>query len=96
MRKARSRRFARSTGASRLLISYKIEPFYDGLGLLFGVNLDIDQIERKISKKTKALLIPNLIGNIPDWKKIRKIANKYKLLVIEDSEQPVHWTRNIE
>ena len=49
------------------------------------LQIDIDQIERKISKKTKALLIPNLIGNIPDWKKIRKIANKYKLLVIEDS-----------
>ena len=49
------------------------------------LQIDIDQIEKKISKKTKALLIPNLIGNIPDWKKIRKIANKHKLLVIEDS-----------
>mgnify|MGYP001189908746 CR=1 FL=1 len=49
------------------------------------LQIDIDKIEKKISKKTKALLIPNLIGNIPDWKKIRKIANKYKLLVIEDS-----------
>ena len=26
-----------------------------------------------------------MIGNIPDWKSIRKIANKYKLKVIEDS-----------
>jgi CDP-6-deoxy-D-xylo-4-hexulose-3-dehydrase len=49
------------------------------------LQIDIDQIEKKISKKTKALLIPNLIGNIPDWKRIREIANKHKLLVIEDS-----------
>jgi len=49
------------------------------------LQIDINQIEKKITKKTKALLIPNLIGNIPDWKKLRKIANKYKLVLIEDS-----------
>jgi CDP-6-deoxy-D-xylo-4-hexulose-3-dehydrase len=49
------------------------------------LQIDVNKIEEKITKKTKALLIPNLIGNIPDWKKIRRIANKYKLIVIEDS-----------
>ena len=49
------------------------------------LQIDIDKIEKKITNKTKALLIPNLIGNIPDWKKIRKIANKYQLKIIEDS-----------
>ena len=49
------------------------------------LQIDVNQIEKKITKKTKALLIPNLIGNIPDWKKLRKIANKYKLVLIEDS-----------
>ncbi len=49
------------------------------------LQIDLSKIEKKISKKTKALLIPNLIGNIPDWKGIRKIASKYKLKIIEDS-----------
>jgi len=49
------------------------------------LQIDIKKIEEKITTKTKALLIPNLIGNIPDWKKIRKLANKYKLKIIEDS-----------
>ena len=49
------------------------------------LQIDVDKIEEKITKKTKAILVPNLIGNIPDWKKIRAIANKYKLKVIEDS-----------
>jgi len=49
------------------------------------LQINISKIEEKITKKTKALLIPNLIGNVPDWKKIRKLANKYKLMVIEDS-----------
>ena len=49
------------------------------------LQIDIKKIEKKITKKTKALLVPNLIGNIADWKNIRKIANKYNLKVIEDS-----------
>ena len=49
------------------------------------LQIDIEKIEKKITSKTKALLIPNLIGNIPDWIKIRSMANKYNLKVIEDS-----------
>ena len=49
------------------------------------MQINPDIIEKRISKKTRALLIPNLIGNIPDWIKIMKIAKKYKLKVIEDS-----------
>ena len=49
------------------------------------LQIDISLIEKKINKKTKALLIPNLIGNVPDWIKINKIAKKYKLKIIEDS-----------
>ena len=49
------------------------------------LQIDVKKIEKKITKKTKALLIPNLIGNLPDWKKIRKLANKHKLMIIEDS-----------
>ena len=49
------------------------------------LQIDISLIEKKINKRTKALLIPNLIGNVPDWIKINKIAKKYKLKIIEDS-----------
>ena len=30
-------------------------------------------------------MVPNLIGNIPDWRQIFLIAKKYKLKIIEDS-----------
>ena len=49
------------------------------------LQINIEKIEEKITKKTKALLIPNLIGNLPNWTQIRKLANKHKLMVIEDS-----------
>ena len=49
------------------------------------LQIDPDKILKKISNKTKVLLIPNLIGNIPDWIRIKKIADKYNLKIIEDS-----------
>ena len=58
------------------------------------LQIDLSKIEKKISKKTRALLIPNLIGNIPDWKGIRKIASKHKLKIIEDSADTLGATIN--
>tara|TARA_A100001015_G_scaffold42194_1_gene46237 strand:- start:3510 stop:4700 length:1191 start_codon:yes stop_codon:yes gene_type:complete len=49
------------------------------------LQIDVKKIEKKITKKTKAIMIPNLIGNIPNLKIIKKIADKYNLKVIEDS-----------
>ena len=49
------------------------------------LQIDTKKIEKKINKKTKGILVPNLIGNIPDWKLIKKISKKYNLKVIEDS-----------
>ena len=47
--------------------------------------IDSDQIEDLITKKTVAILAPNLLGNLCDWPKIRNIADKNNLIVIEDS-----------
>ena len=55
---------------------------------------DTNQIERCINKKTVALMIPNLLGNIADWKKISKIAKKYNLKIIEDSADTIGYTVN--
>ena len=51
--------------------------------------IDANKIEKQINSKTKAMCIPNLIGNLPNWIKLRKIANKYNLLVIEDSADTI-------
>ena len=56
--------------------------------------VDPDQIEACINKKTVAILIPNLLGNIPDWKKISQIAKKYNLKVIEDSADTIGYSYN--
>ena len=55
---------------------------------------NIDQIKKCINRKTVAIMIPNLLGNIPEWKKISKIARKYNLKLIEDSADTIGYTIN--
>ena len=47
--------------------------------------IDVGQIEPLITRKTKALMIPSLMGNLPDLARIREIARRRRLLFIEDS-----------
>jgi dTDP-4-amino-4,6-dideoxygalactose transaminase len=47
--------------------------------------IDVDAIEEMIGPRTRAVLAPNLIGNAPDWDRIRQIADRLGLLVVEDS-----------
>ncbi|SDK91334.1 DegT/DnrJ/EryC1/StrS family aminotransferase [Aliiruegeria lutimaris] len=48
-------------------------------------NIDVDAIERMITPNSSAMMIPSLIGNLPDWRRIREIADAHGLKVIEDS-----------
>jgi len=52
----------------------------------------VNQIEKCINKKTVAIMIPNLLGNIAEWKLIYNIAKKYNLKVIEDSADTIGYT----
>ncbi|MGE0754167.1 MAG: DegT/DnrJ/EryC1/StrS family aminotransferase [Alphaproteobacteria bacterium] len=47
--------------------------------------IDARKVEAAITPKTRAMLVPNLIGNLPDWPQLASIAKKHDLLVIEDS-----------
>ncbi len=47
-------------------------------------NIDVKQIEKKISKKTKAIVVVHFLGVPADMIKIKKIAKKHKLFILED------------
>lgn len=53
--------------------------------------IDIDLIEVMITPNTRAMMIPNLIGNLPNWDRLREIANKYQLVLIEDSADTIGY-----
>jgi dTDP-4-amino-4,6-dideoxygalactose transaminase len=51
--------------------------------------IDPAKIEAAITPKTKAIVPVHLYGQCADMKAIRKIADKYKLLVVEDNAQGI-------
>ena len=56
--------------------------------------IDVKQIEAQITSKTVAILAPNLMGNLCDWPSIKEIADRYNLVVIEDSADTLGATIN--
>lgn len=55
---------------------------------------NLDQLKKAITSKTKAIMIPNLLGNIPDWKEIRRICKKNNIIIIEDSADTLGYKIN--
>ena len=49
--------------------------------------IDPKDIERKITKKTKAILVVHLYGLVCDMDSILKIARKHKIKIVEDCAQ---------
>ena len=51
--------------------------------------ISVSELEKKISKNTKAILVVHLLGNCADIDEIQKIANKFDLPIIEDCAQSI-------
>ena len=51
--------------------------------------LNADHIEKKISKKTKAILPVHFAGFMPNMRLIKKLSNKYKIPIVEDACQSI-------
>lgn len=66
------------------LIQFGLIPvFIDVEPDTYNINLDI--VESAISPRTVALMIPHLIGNLNDMRRLRQIADRYGLKLLEDS-----------
>jgi dTDP-4-amino-4,6-dideoxygalactose transaminase len=53
--------------------------------------IDAARVEEMVGPKTRAMMVPNLIGNLPDWTALGAIARRHRLLLIEDSCDPVGY-----
>lgn len=51
------------------------------------LNIDARKIEEKITKKTKAIVVPDMFSHPIDWDVVLRIARKHNLKVIEDSAE---------
>lgn len=57
-------------------------------------NIDIANVEKAITKCTKAILPVHLYGNMCDIRSISKLAKKYNLMVIEDAAHALESKRD--
>lgn len=71
------------------LVPVLVEP------LLETYNINPDEIEAKITSKTKAILPVHLYGQLAEMNAINAIAQKYNLLVVEDAAQ-AHGSQFLE
>ncbi|WP_312083559.1 DegT/DnrJ/EryC1/StrS family aminotransferase [Epilithonimonas hominis] len=65
------------------LVPVLVEPSLD------DYNIDVANIEEKITSKTKGILIVHLYGRVVFSEKLREIAQKYGLKIIEDNAQAI-------
>lgn len=52
-----------------------------------GFDIDYDDLEKKITKKTKAIIVVYMWGRAFNWKKLESISHKYNIPIIEDACQ---------
>ncbi len=52
-------------------------------------NIDVEKIEEKITRKTKAIIPVHVFGLPANMTRIREIASKYNLKIIEDSAEAI-------
>ena len=48
-------------------------------------NLDLSNLEKMLSPKTKAIIVPHTLGNLNDMERLSQFCKKHKLYLIEDS-----------
>jgi len=65
--------------------------YYHGLKVRFvdinldTLNIDVDLIEKAITKDTKAIFAVNLLGNSAEYKKLKEICIEHNLILLEDN-----------
>lgn len=57
-------------------------------------NLDLDQVERKITPRTKAIIPVHLYGHMVDMRKLRVLADRHGLRILEDAAHCVEGIRD--
>ena len=59
-------------------------------------NIDIEMLEKAVSKKTKAVMIAHTLGNPFDLRAVKEFCNKYNLWLIEDNCDALGSKYNID
>lgn len=72
-----------STTVSSIVHNNLVPVFIDTVIGRYTINENL--VEKAITKKTKIIFVPQLVGGVCDMARLRKIARKYNLILIDDS-----------
>lgn len=75
------------------LIYRSIKPIYADISLS-DFNMDVRKVERLITEKTKAIYVQNTFGVLANLRKIKELADRYNLLIIEDAAHSLGSIQN--
>ncbi len=78
------------------IIQLNCKPVFCDVNLTSYVS-DVDMIIPKITSNTRAIMLPNLIGNKTDWKALRNKLidiNRNDIILIEDSADTITFTED--
>ena len=76
------------------IVQLGLDPVFVDVGINDYV-ADIDQVIAAVTPQVKAIMLPNLIGNKPNWKKLKndlKFLGRKDIILIEDSADTVTHT----
>ena len=66
------------------ILQHGLKPIFVDIDLK-NINISLDELSKKITKKTKAIFCVHVLGLSANMTKLKKIANKNKLMIIEDT-----------
>lgn len=78
---------------SNVILYQNAKPVFVDVDSTTGL-INLNEIEKKITKKTKAIIPVHLYGQMVDMRKLRKIADRHKLAIIEDASHAIESQRD--
>ena len=78
---------------SNVILYQRAVPVFVDVNAETGL-LDLNKVAAKITKKTKIILPVHLYGQMVDMKKLKKIATKHNLIIIEDAAHAIEAQRD--
>ncbi len=84
-------------GTANAIVLSNAKPVFADISAI-DFNLDYESVEKKITKKTKAILTVDLYGQTANYKKLSELAKKYNLILLSDSAQAIgalHYSKPV-
>ncbi len=75
--------------SANAIVYNQAKPAFVDITNLDNLNISIDDLQRKITDRTKAILVVHYAGYPADMVRIKALAEKYNLAVIEDSAHAI-------